>query len=483
MDCLWHLQEKFFNKYNIYCYIIYYKMKHFFKKLNASGIAALDSTMTKPSIIYGKIDNQIRIFDTNDGFCIKLKYNGDEYEHIFSAKSYALDDENLIAAIKYEPSENRGFYKFSLSDLENPVRLYKKKLDETNKVYNYALMGAIGIDNNGINTALSFPYVTTTDGNMHDPYYTGIIQSINQTPSNVWRTIDTSKKDVQILGINGERLHPHSKLYVYDGYTYFAAYEYGIEGVENNRAFRYAYICRTNDMVNFQTKPILDVTSNLGSISSISDAKLQITEPDMVIREDGKAYFVIRCGGDYSNSTDLDKRNAGYFYGEINNVSTYFNAIDNYPLYDFQDIDDNFSDTRVYIKYVDCNEITVGGHLKGVIPHIFLHNGESRVILYSRCIYVNGVSYAHNQIYYIPSPTNIDERYKIGKAHNGHGNHNSPQGGNMGVSVFGNYLSILCPHDRSRELCCFFIPLQSLGENDFLETLVDIENNSTQIEL
>lgn len=458
-------------------------MKHFFKKLN-TGITALDSTMTKPSIIYGKNDNQIRIFDTNDGFCIKLKYNGDDSEHIFSASSYALDDDNLIAAFNYNITDNRGFYKFSLSNLENPVTMYKKMLDETDKVYNYPTAGgAIGIDNNGINTVICFPYISTIDGNMNEEYYNGIVQSKDQKPSNVWCEIDTPKKDVQILGINGERLCPYSKLYVYDGYTYFVAYDYGIEGFENNRVCRYAYICRTNDMVNFETKPILDVTTNGGSISSITDRKLQISEPDMVIGEDGKAYFVIRCGGDYSNSTDLDKRNAGYFYGEINNVSTYFNAIDDYPLYDSQDIDGDFSNTRVYIKYVDCQEFTVGGHLNGVLPRIFYHNGESSVILYSRSIYVNGVSYAHNQIYYIPSPTNIATRYKIGKPHNSHSSHNSPQGGNMGVSVFGNYLSILCPHDRTRELCCFFIPLQSLGENDFLETLVDIENNSTQIEL
>lgn len=460
-------------------------MKHLFKVDNTENITFPYANMVNPSICIDKNHN-IKILDKKENFCIKLLGKSQPSSNpLFSCKSYVSDD-NLFVACSFN-GDKRGMFKFNIDSLETPTKIFKKVLNSEDDLYNYSLQGAIGVDNNNNHLILNLPNISEkTPDTMTANYQCGIIQS-NYNNNSAWKTY-TINTHVEVKGIHNERLCPTSNLYVYDGYTYFVAYDYGIEGVANNRVLRIAYICRTQDMVTFETKPLLDVTANGGAITSMSDKKLQVSEPDIVITKNGKAYFVIRLVGNYTvDNSEEHHRNDGYFYGEIENVNDYFSDIQNYPQWDFEDINEFYGST-VTIKKIICNEINAfgGGHLKGVLPRIFLNPTTSTpmVVLYARC----NNRYAHNQLYILPDPTNSLLYYKIGKSHNWHGNSNSPEGGNMSVQVFKNYLSIICPHNRTNEVCCFFIPLQNLYEitdsydnNSFYATLEHIEDNSVEV--
>lgn len=461
-------------------------MKHLFKVNNIADNICPSANMVNYSILTDSNKN-IKFFDSNYSFCVKLKGSSLEDKPLFAVNSYTFQNKLFVAGTFGEIDNKRVMYAFDINNLEIPDIRFKKVIDSENYLYNYSLQGAIGVDNNNNHLCINLPCISEKNNTLTADVQCGIIYS-KSNKGNVWRGY-TIENNVEVKGIYNERLCPTSCLYVYGGYTYFVAYDYGIEGVENNKCFRIAYLCRTQDMVTFETKPILDVTTKLGAITSMSDKKLQITEPDIVITENGKAYFVIRLSGNYnviSNVEDIHKNN-GYFYGEIDNVNDYFNDPTNYPQWDGSNITNIIYGSNVNIQKVNCEHLTIGGHLNGVLPRIFLNPSTltPMVVLYSR---TSPKIKSMNQLYLIPDPVNSTYYYKIGKEHNKHQHNNSPEGGNMAVKVFQDYLSIICPHNRTNEVCCFFIPWKYLNDNIqiyesnvFINSLENIEENSVEI--
>lgn len=447
-------------------------------------------TLDRPTIALAKEEK--KVFFPNAYF-FKIKHDGVKSDRIFFCGAYADGDDCYMSA-RYQDWTNysavvntvHSMYKFNYKNPLAPICLFKDATGEG--AHNYELIYA-GKTNQNKHMSVSWPSV---NGDVTSPNYVGLIDGGSENP---WANPVITSTHINLTAIEGERICPTSKLWVYNGYTYFAGYDYGVEGVGANKVVRRAYICRTNDFVNFESRVLLSVKER-GSITSMSNQIKQVSEPDIVIKEDGYCYFVVRAVGDYISVDDANA-NCGYYYGEISNIEDYWNwansstypawlydedianpAIDGDPFYDLAE------DIRAEIplkelKYVNTNSISSGGHLKGVLPRIIFNHvtNSPSVILYVRDTPANK---SINQIYVRQHPLR-GAFIKIGKSHS-NSNNNSPQGGNMGVCVWKDSVFIACPHDRTDEVNIFIIPLSVLGDADkaakYLPTLEDVAPNA-----
>lgn len=441
-------------------------MKHLRSFSNEAEYNANLFALDKPSVVHTTEDNKVYFPDM---YFMKFKHNGVISDRVFFCGAYADGDDCYFMTSHENNSSsptvktNRGVYKFNYNDPTDVEQVFKGIIGEGAE--NYELVYA-GKDFDGGEFAVSFPAVRGEQ--VSDPNYIGLVQGRNN-----WANPIVELNAIDLIGTSGERICPSSKPIIYNDWIYIAGYDYSTQGFSSNMIVRRAYICRTKDWVNFETKPLLDLRPT-GTITSMSTQTKQLSETDIFITPNGECHFVVRAVGDYT-STSISNANAGYYYGHISNIEEYFTwdgYIEYTTNYDLnpclwgESFEELPEDTREEIplkvfKFVDTSAISAGGHLQGVLPRIiFNHRTNSpMVILYARC---DPNKRSLNQLYLQPNPL-VNEYIKIGKGHPNN-NNNSPQGGNMGVCVWKDSVFIGCPHDKTDEVNIFVIPMDILSD-------------------
>ena len=355
--------------------------------LTYSNKAELDSNryvLEKPSVVYTQEDKKVYF---PSSYYFKLKYNGRFANHLFASGAYADGDDcyfisnNLDSELKNVCA--RTIYKFNSQNPAHPNLIYSGLTGSGD--YNFELIFA-GKTHFGDHMSLAWPTSKP---------HCGLIDGGTDNP---WTAPEVVTNQLSLCGPDNEQLFISSKLMAYNGYTYFAAYDYSPEGMSSNQLVRCAFICRTADMQTFEVKPLLSMRKCSPGSSMKSRIK-QISEPDMTINSDGHCYFVVRAVGDYE-STDVSNANKGFYYGEIDDIEDYFTKPDEYPSWGeelgeptvWDEYLSQMEPERVEslcfknVQYVDTSAIAGGGHLKGVLPRIvYNHITQSpMVVLYGR---------------------------------------------------------------------------------------------------
>lgn len=389
------------------------------------------------------------------------------------------DGKSLYLMINFEnwsdnaPSKHvdRGVFVFTKNKPNHIETRFKGRIG--NEGDNYYLIYA-GKDFNGYHKAISTP--KTAD--YEDVYYENVI--LNGGDEKAWESIGIDASTPLLRDIHDTRLYPSSQLITYQGYTYFGAYNWGFGDYSTNQKGRRAYICRTADFHIFETCLLMDC-STCGSIVDNKSNVKQITEPDIVINSNGECFFVIRASG-WNSCIDTSNENTGYYYGEIDNIVAFFEANNmNYMwseeydsiTHDFTPItamtEEEREEFKIHMRmchFVNTSTVSKGGSQQGVLPRILFNHKKNRpmVVFYTRSDSKNQKD--NNQLYLHANPRiKGDKQFvKIGKSHPNNKTA-SPQGGNMGLSLWGDDLFIACPHDRTYEVSIFIIPLDCVDNN------------------